>query len=623
MRRRRKSLIKNRVNSVVHPAIPPAFPIPDLDDRRSRVIEVGHNRVLLGGSLFAIVFLVIAIRLAIVTLIPGAAEETRHLASSASTVERAAILDRNGVILASSLTTASLSANPRQINDPDGVAEALATILPELNPTATAAKLKSDHSFIWLKRNLSPRQQQAINRLGIPGLHFQYENKRVYPHGSLVAHVVGFVDVDGKGLAGIERSFDDVLAAGRAPLTLSLDLRLQHIMHEELSRAIVDFNGIGGVGLILDLRNGEVLAMVSLPDFDPTQAGSASADSRFNRATLGVYEMGSTFKVFNTAIALDSGKVTLADGFDATKPIQIGGFQIEDYKGKHRWLSIPEIFTYSSNIGSAKMADEFGTELQRTYLRRLGLLDKSPIELSEVSQPLYPTEKSWRRINTMTIAYGHGISVSPMQLLSAAGAIANHGLYLPPTLLRRDAGQEPEGRRVVSEQTSQQLRQLMRLVVQAGTGKKADVPGYLVGGKTGTADKSSGRGYNENARLASFVAAFPMNAPRFAVLAMIDEPKPNANSHGYATAGWVAAPVISAVVQRMAPLYGMQPIDAEAPEAQNPLLGMVRDYDSKAAKKPQSPIKQASAKAGEGLQTTKQSLVQNVSAGKEEPLAAE
>jgi cell division protein FtsI (penicillin-binding protein 3) len=612
-----------RSGIAVRPAIPPSALLPEPDERRGAVLETGHNRVLLGGSLFAIVFLVIAARLTLVTLFPEPEENPSRVASAAASVDRAPILDRNGVILASSLTTASLFANPRQVNDPDEAAAQLAEVLPDLNAAAIAAKLKSQRSFVWLKRNLAPRQQQAVNRLGIPGVHFQYESKRVYPQGALAAHLVGFVDVDGRGLAGIERSFDDVLAAGRTPLTLSLDIRLQHIMREELSRAIADFHGIGGAGVILDLKTGEVLAIVSLPDFDPTQPAKASADARFNRATLGVFEMGSTFKIFNTAIALDSGSVTLADGFDATKPIAIGGFHIDDYKGKHRWLSIPEIFTYSSNIGSAKMADHFGPVLQREYLRRFGLMDRSPIELSENADPLYPTEKSWKRINTMTIAYGHGISVSPMQLLSGAGAIVNRGIMVPPTLLRRESGQEPAGKRVVSEQTSQQLRQLMRLVVQVGTGKKANAPGYLVGGKTGTADKQLGRGYNENARLASFVAAFPMNAPRFAILAMVDEPKPNEHSHGYATAGWVAAPVISAVVQRMAPLYGLKPISEDAPEAQNPLVGMVQDYDGKTAKKPQSPIKQASASPSDIADANKPANSAENAVSAEAPLAAE
>jgi cell division protein FtsI (penicillin-binding protein 3) len=592
-RRPLPDLVAQRPQPVINPMALEMEP----DGPRKRALEVSHSRVLLGASLFAVVFLVIAARLVAVTLLPDGSDSAAVPPVKIKTTDRADIVDRNGVVLATSLTTASLYANPSQVQDPDGYAEQLNSVLPELNIASTAAKLDSQRGFVWLKRNLTPRQQQAVNRLGLPGIYFQAETKRVYPQGNLTAHLIGYTDVDSRGLAGVERSFDDLLQGGERPLQLSIDVRVQHILHEELNRAITDFNGIGGAGLILDLKTGEVLSLVSLPDFDPARPGEATDDTRFDRATLGLYEMGSTFKIFNTAIALDSGTATLADGFDATKPIRIGGYSIDDYRGKHRFLTIPEIFTYSSNIGSAKMADLFGPEMQQAYLKRFGLMDKSPIELPEVGEPFYPSPKNWKRINTMTIAYGHGISVNAIQLLTAVGAIVNDGILRESTLLKREPGEVPAGTRVVSEQTSEQLRQLMRLVVQIGTGKKANAPGYLVGGKTGTADKQKGRGYAANTRLASFVAAFPMNDPRFAILAMVDEPKPNATSHGYATAGWVTAPVIGAVVQRIAPLYGLKPTPDEAPEAQNPLVGMVADYDSPSAKKAQSAIKQASAPA--------------------------
>ncbi|HEY3148006.1 MAG TPA: penicillin-binding protein 2 [Dongiaceae bacterium] len=592
-RRSLPDIVAQRPQPVINPMALEMEP----DGPRKRALEVSHSRVLLGASLFAVVFLVIAARLVAVTLLPDGADAAIAAPVKIKTADRADIIDRNGVVLATSLTTASLYANPSQVQDPDQYAQLLNSVLPDLNIASTAAKLDSKRDFIWLKRNLTPRQQQAVNRLGLPGIYFQAETKRIYPQGNLTAHLIGFSDVDSRGLAGVEKSFDDLLQGGERPLQLSIDVRVQHILHEELSRAIADFNGIGGAGIIMDLKTGEVLALVSLPDFDPARPGDATDDTRFDRATLGVYEMGSTFKVFNTAIALDSGTTTLADGFDASKPIRIGGFTIHDYHSKNRFLSIPEIFTYSSNIGSAKMADLFGPEVQQTYLKRFGLLDKSPVELPEVSDPLYPAAKNWKRINTMTIAYGHGISVNAIQLITGVGAIVNHGILRQPTLLKREPGEVPEGTRVVSEQTSEQLRQLMRLVVQAGTGKKANAPGYLVGGKTGTADKQLGRGYATNARLASFVAAFPMSDPRFAIVAMVDEPKPNAHSYGYATAGWVTAPVIGAVVERIAPLYGLKPTPDDAPEAQNPLVSMVADYDSASSKKAHSPIKQASAPA--------------------------
>jgi len=573
------------------PVINPIALQPEPDGVQRRALEVSHNRLMLGLGLFTVAFVVIAARLAMVTLMPGDHDTMR--VAVAPSADRADILDRNGVVLATSLTTASLYANPHQIRNPDDVAVQLAEVLPDMAEAPTAAKLAADKSFIWLKRNLTPKQQQAVNRLGIPGLYFQYETKRVYPQGNLTAHVVGFTDVDSRGLAGVERSFDDVLAGGQRPVTLAIDVRIQHILHEEISRAMTDFTAIGGAGMVMDIQTGELLALVSLPDFDPARAGDATADARFNRATLGTYEMGSTFKLFNTAIGLDSGTTTLAGGYDATHAIKIGRFSIDDYHGKHRWLSIPEIFTYSSNIGSAKLADSFGAEVQKTYLQRLGLLSKSPVELAEVGEPQYP--KNWKRINTMTISYGHGVSVAPIQVLPAVGAVANGGILRAPTLLRRESHEVATGTRVISEQTSAQMRQLMRLVVQVGTGKKANAPGYLVGGKTGTADKQEGKGYNENARMAAFVAAFPMSAPRYAVVVMIDEPKPNAHSYGYATAGWVAAPVVGALVQRMAPLMGISPIPDDSPVAQNPLVAMVADYDSAASKKANSKLIQVSA----------------------------
>jgi cell division protein FtsI (penicillin-binding protein 3) len=590
-RRPLPDIVAQRPQPVINPMALEMEP----DGPRKRALEVSHSRVLLGASLFAVVFLVIAARLVAVTLLPDGAEAAMVPQPKVKT-DRADIVDRNGVVLATSLTTASLYANPSQVQQPDETAQMLNSVLPDLNIASTAAKLDTDRGFVWLKRNLTPRQQQAVNRLGLPGIYFQAETKRVYPQGNLTAHLVGYTDVDNRGLAGVERSFDDLLQGAR-PLQLSIDVRVQHILHEELNRAIADFHGIGGAGIILDLKTGEVLSLVSLPDFDPARPGEASDDTRFDRATLGLYEMGSVFKIFNTAIALDSGTTTLADGFDATKPIRIGGHMINDYKGKHRFLTIPEIFTYSSNIGSAKMADLFGAEIQQAYLKKFGLMDKSPIELPDVGEPFYPSQKNWKRINTMTVSYGHGISINAIQLLTGVGAVVNDGMLREPTLLKREPGEVPDGTRVISAQTSEQLRQLMRLVVQIGTGKKANAPGYLVGGKTGTADKQKGRGYSTNTRLATFVAAFPMNDPRFAILAMVDEPKPNATSHGYATAGWVTAPVIGAVVQRIAPLYGLKPTPDDAPEAQNPLVGMVADYDSPTAKKAQSKIKQASAPA--------------------------
>jgi cell division protein FtsI (penicillin-binding protein 3) len=588
------------------PVIDPMAIEPELSGVQSRMIETSHNRVMLGAGLFTVAFAVIAIRLGMVTLFPDPEDiAAARKATTTPVADRADIIDRNGVVLATSLTTASLYANPRQIRDPDNTAELLNMVLPDLNVASTAARLDSDRGFIWLKRNLTPKQQDAVNRLGIPGLYFQMETKRIYPQGALTAHVVGFTDVDSHGLAGVERSFDDLLSGGQRPLQLSIDLRIQHIVHEELAHAVAEFSGIGGVGIVQDVKTGEVLALVSLPDFDPSDPGDAPADDRFNRATLGVFEMGSVFKIFNTAIALDSKTCTISDVYDATHPIKISRFTIDDFHGKHRPLSVPEIFTYSSNIGSAKMADQFGAEVQQAYMAKFGMLDKSPIELPEVGTPLYPSPKNWKRINTMTVAYGHGISVSPMQVVSGVSAAVNHGLMIPSTLLKRSPSEVPAGTRVISDKVSANMRLLMRLVTTVGTGKFANTPGYLVGGKTGTADKEKGGRYAAHANLSSFVAAFPMSDPRYIILIMVDEPKGNAKTHGYSTGGWVSAPAVGAIVERMGPLVGMQQIPDDAPEAQNPLLALVPDYDSPASKKSHSLVMQVKdTTSGAGAQAS-------------------
>ncbi len=554
------------------PLPPRCDEILQLDGNAKRALDIGRSRLLFGIALFIVAFLVIAARLVTVTLLMGGEEPAIAGApQQPAQTERAEILDRNGVVLATNLRTASLYANPLQVIDPAEAAARLSEALPgAFNAIDVLAKLTTDRSFVWLKRNLTPREEYAINRLGLPGLYFQREERRVYPQGALVAHVAGFTDVDNRGLAGIEQSFDSVLRDGRRPVTLSLDVRIQNILHEELSRAIADFTAIGGAGIVLDVDTGEILAMVSLPDFDPNLPGLAAEETRFNRNTLGVYEMGSTFKIFNTAMALDAGVVTLADGFDARRPIRVGGYTISDFKPKNRWLTVPEIFKYSSNIGSARMALEVGAERQQAFLSRLGMLQPIRLELPELGQPMFPGD--WKPINTMTIAYGHGVAVTPLHLASGVATVIDGGIQRPLTLLRRGSAEAVPGRRVVSEETSAQMRQLLRLVVQDGTGKSAEAPGYLVGGKTGTADKQQGKRYSSNSRVASFVGAFPMNAPRFVLLAMVDEPKPNATSYGYATGGWVAAPVVGRIVRRMAPLLGIAPMPEAAPAAPPDLL---------------------------------------------------
>ena len=546
-------------------APPPANPVAGrvrLEGEVKQALDTGRNRLIVTGALFALVFCVIGGRLIDVTLLGRSTEPRVAATPRAGAFEsfRADIADRNGVLLATSLETASLYASPRLVPN---AADAAARLAPLIAADAAdlRAKLSSDKSFVWLRRNLTPKQQYEVNRLGIPGVDFQRDERRVYPLGSIAAHIVGFTDIDNKGLAGIERRFDEQLRAAQHPVRLSIDIRAQYVMREELQRSIDEFSAVGAAGMVLDARTGEIVAMVSLPDFDPHRPGAMPPENRFNRPTLGVYEMGSTFKLLTLAMALDLGVANLGSTWDATHPIQISRFTIKDFRGgERRWLTTSEVLQYSSNIGAARMGVAVGAARQKDFMRRIGMLDPAPLELPEIGQPMYPS--TWREINTMTISFGHGVAVSPLQLVNAVATLANGGILRPSTLLKRDPNEIPPGRQVISPETSRTMRGLMRMVVEKGTGKKAEVVGYRVGGKTGSAEKVSAHGgYARKALLSSFVGAFPINDPRYVILAMLDEPHGTKKTGGFATGGAVAAPTVGRLVTRLAPLLGLEPVD--------------------------------------------------------------
>ena len=540
-----------------------------LTGRAATAIDTGRLRLVVTGLLFTLAFVTTAMRLVDVSVLREAREpETSTAATSALPASRGDIVDRNGALVATTLPTASLIADPALILDAQEATDLLTSVLPGLSPQTTLNALSSERRFVWLQRGITPREQQQINRLGIPGIGFQYEQRRYHPAGSLTAHIVGYTDSDGRGIAGIEQQFNEALGNGE-PVGLSIDLRLQQMVREELQAAVDEYSALGGAALVLDVDTGELLAMVSLPDFNPYARASVSEERRFNRNVQGVYEMGSTFKIFNTAMALDSGAAGLGDWFDATRPIRVGRFTISDYHAENRWLSVPEILLHSSNIGSVRMALALGAPRQQDYLRRLGLLDPAPIELPEVETPMVPDP--WREVSTMTVSFGHGIAVSPVQLATAVAAVVNGGELRSPTILRRDPDSEVPTTRILDPWTSDVMRRLLRSVVEDGTGGGADAAGYLVGGKTGTAEKATSRGYARSALLSSFVAAFPMNRPEYVVFAMLDEPRGTANTHGYATGGWVAAPIIRRIVERMAPMVGLEPVDAQSPDIERAL----------------------------------------------------
>lgn len=533
-----------------------------IDGAGRHALEMGRSRLAIGAGLFALAFLGLAGRLVEVSLF-GA--ESKSLAMARTEIaeplqQRADIVDRNGVVLATNLEVHALYADARLVRDPATTTARLAEILPGLDTAAVERGLAGKSSFVWIHRGLTPRQVHAVNRLGEPGLDFLPAQRRFYPVGRLAAHVVGFSDVDGRGLAGIERHYDDALHSDpTAPVRLSLDIRFQHVLRAELIKAMDEFRALGAAGVVLDVTSGEVLAMVSLPDFDPNQTNKKSdAESLFNRAVLGVYEMGSTFKTFTTAMALDAGTVGLTDGYDATTPLRVARFTIRDYHPEKRWLSVPEIFMHSSNIGAAKMALDVGGERQRAFLDSLGLLRPSNVELPEVGRPLEPPQ--WKDVTVATVGFGHGIAVSPLQMTSGIAAMVNGGELVSPTLIARSDSEPAARSRVIKAETSYRMRQLLRLVVERGTGSKADAEGYPVGGKTGTAEKIGANGYDRDRLLSSFVGVFPINQPRFVVLAILDEPKGHKGTLNRATGGWTAAPVVGRVVAQIGPMAGLPPV---------------------------------------------------------------
>lgn len=532
-----------------------------LEGHGARAIERLRERLAIVTVLFAGAFLLLAGRTLELGIAGGAVETTEaRTGVPERRASRADIVDRNGIVLATNLELAALYARPRLIDDPESLARRLVRILPDLSQASVAAALASRRSFVYIKRRLTPRQLWAVNALGEVGLGFEKTEERVYPQGRLAAHVVGYSDIDGHGIAGIEKSFDDRLddpALADRPLRLALDLRVQHAVVEEVSRAIGRFRARAGGGLVLDVRTGEILAMASLPDFDPHNRPDSNDPALFNRMTMGVYELGSVFKTFTIAMALETGTVTLADGYDASEPIRVGRFLIRDDHPQGRYLTIPEIFVHSSNIGAAKLALDVGADTERRFLDRLGLLRRASIELPEVGRPLLPDH--WRELATMTIAYGHGIAVSPLQAATAFAAIVNGGYLTPATLIAKDPGEEVNRVPILSPATSARMRELLRLAVTEGTGRQADVPGYRVGGKTGTAEKPRQGGYAKSALLSSFIGVFPIDDPRYVVFVMLDEPQGTEATFHYASAGWTAAPTVAQIILRTAPLLGVQP----------------------------------------------------------------
>lgn len=540
-----------------------------LDGSRKRRIDLSRSRLLLVAIAFVAVYGVIGAKLTSLAMKDLDADAQASLPASNHLMSaRPDLVDRNNEVMAKDLTTYSLHADPQKIAHPGEMLDRLQAVLPDIDKEKILRRLNGKGRFVWIKRELTPAQQADVLELGLPGLAFDRETRRFYPGGRVASHMVGYVDIDNRGIAGFEKFVDDhwlkdLRDVGFSPekrmepVALAVDMRVQHVVRDELSKAMERYQAIAATGIILDAKTGEVVAMSSLPDYDPNNIRDTFNSNTLNRATAGVFEMGSTFKAITTAMALDSGLVDMDDSFDARQPIHHGRFTISDFHAKRRVLSLPEVFIYSSNVGTAKMALKVGVEGHHAFLERLGLLSPAVHELPEIGKPQSPSE--WKTLSSMTISFGHGVSVTPLQTVSAAAALLNGGKLIPPTFRPRTIEEANElAVQVVSPETSAKMRYLFRLNVEQGSGRRAEVEGYSVGGKTGTAEKVVNGRYSSEKKLNSFLSAFPINDPRYVMLIMIDEPKP-VEGQSAATAGLNAAPTTAAIIRRVATTLGVAP----------------------------------------------------------------
>ncbi|MBI1867027.1 MAG: penicillin-binding protein 2 [Methylocystis sp.] len=538
-------------------------------------------RLRLAALLFIGLYGVIGGRLVYLGFKPEPAT-VRRAAAAATAGARPDILDRNGEILATDVKTMSVFAEPRRIIDKDEATELLTAVLPDLDARELRERLGSRKGFVWIKRQVTPHQRDEVFHLGLPGVGLLPEHKRVYPNGPIGAHVLGYADIDNAGIAGIEKYVDgqglaDLHGAGfnpapedLRPVTLSLDIRATHAVRDELERGVERHKAKAGAAVILDVNTGEVIALASLPDYNPNKPTDALDPLHINRVNVGVYEMGSTFKALTIAMALDSGKLSLNSRLDARSALSFGRFRIHDYHAQNRSLTLPEVFTYSSNIGAARIALGQGVERHKAFLRKMGQLRRMRTELPESAEPIVP--KTWGELNTMTIAFGHGLAVAPLQAMMAVGALMNGGYLITPTFLKRgEAEARKDAPQVVSAETSEAMRYLMRLNAEKGTARKVNVDGYFVGGKTGTAEKVIGGRYSKNQVFTTFMAVAPADQPKYLILTIMDEPQGLPENGGHATAAYNAGAVTAQIIERVGPLVGLAP-RFELPTQPFPLL---------------------------------------------------
>ncbi|QLC23311.1 penicillin-binding protein 2 [Parasphingopyxis sp. CP4] len=527
---------------------------------RRQMQPVVQQRLMVVMLLLLFGVMAVTVRIGWLTMMTGG--EAYAASTDPNIPPRADIVDRNGVTLARTIDAWSIAVHPdRIISDPEELAANLHDLMPERSAEDYTEILTSDRSFSYLRRRALPELVAQVNALGEPAMEYLREPERLYPQTNLAAHVLGWVNLDGQGVTGMEAVLEDRLmdpAQRTEPVALSIDSRVQAAVQVELATAMRRFNAIGAAGIVLDANTGELLALTSLPNFNPNAANQSSDRARFNQATMGFYELGSTFKPITMAAAIEEGVVTdISRRYNAEEPLEVGRFTINDDHPQRRYLNVPETLVHSSNIVTARIADELGAERMQAVFRDLHFDDPVEFELPVRGRPIWPDY--WARTTIMTAGYGHGIAVTPLHLANSYAALVNGGIYRPLTLMRLSPNEVPEGERVFSEATSDQMRGLLRLIVQEGTGRNADAEGYRVGGKTGTAEKAGGGGYRRNALVTTFAAAFPMDDPQYVVVVMLDEPRGDAGTGGASSAGWTAAPVVRRVVSRIGPLLGVIP----------------------------------------------------------------
>jgi cell division protein FtsI (penicillin-binding protein 3) len=512
------------------------------------ISKSSKSRLYLVLFFIALAYLFLIIKIVKISLFTDQIEKNHFVETI---VQRGNIYDRRGKVIATNLPIKSLYAVPEQIINPKEVSEVISKVLqsfckdcPHFAANRILSKLLQGKNFVWLKRHLLPEEFVQIQHLGIPGLYFLDDQKRFYPQENLLSHLIGLVDIDQKGIAGLEKNFDALLKTGKN-LTLSLDSSVQEIVRFQLQTAIKEEEALGGMVLIMEANSGRIIASVSLPDFNPNLMKKIDPISIFNRASLGIYEMGSTFKILTLATAFDLGVVKESDTFNVTQPLKLGKYKVNDYKFHKALLTLPEVLIFSSNRGIGQIAQKIGKTHQKDYLKKLGLLEPIKLEISEVGKPVLP--RYWNDTNLVTISYGYGIAVTALHTVTAIGAAVNGGILYQPTLLQAKSKQ---GIRVFQEKTSQVMKKILRLVVEEGYASKAEVPGYRVGGKTGTAEKIKGGIYmKKNCNLAFFAGAFPIDKPDFIIFVAVDEPKPNKKNLGFTTGGMIAAPLAAKIIQ--------------------------------------------------------------------------